>query len=104
MSRSKFARPYILRLISLSRFTWPSTGPVLLALNNSALYLGIAVGAAVGGPALRTLVVTQLAFLGGISILLALLIVAVTLCPSSAKPPQTDEKGERERDSENVFV
>jgi hypothetical protein len=28
-SRSKFARPYISRLVSLSRFTWPSTWPWL---------------------------------------------------------------------------
>ncbi len=28
-SRSKFARPYMVRLISLSRFTWPSVWPLL---------------------------------------------------------------------------
>ena len=40
----------------------PEHANVLLALNNSALYLGIAGGAAVGGLALRWLAVTQLAW------------------------------------------
>jgi len=52
---------------------------VLLALNNSALYLGIAGGAAVGGLALHWLAVTQLASVGVMSMLLSLLIVAITL-------------------------
>ena len=42
----------------------PEHATVLLALNNSALYLGIAGGAAVGGLALRWLAVTQLAWVG----------------------------------------
>ena len=54
---------------------------VLLALNNSALYLGIAGGAAVGGLALRWFAVTQLASLGVLSMLIALLIVAILLLP-----------------------
>jgi MFS transporter, DHA1 family, inner membrane transport protein len=57
----------------------PAHANVLLALNNSALYLGIAGGAAVGGLALRWLAVTQLASLGVLSMLIALLIVAITL-------------------------
>ena len=57
----------------------PEHANVLLALNNSALYLGIAGGAAVGGLALHWLAVTQLASLGGMSMLIALLIVAITL-------------------------
>ena len=48
---------------------------VILALNNSALYLGIASGAAVGGLALHWLTVAQLAFVGVIVILTSLLIV-----------------------------
>ena len=57
----------------------PEHATVLLALNNSALYLGIAGGAAVGGLALRWLAVTQLAWVGVISMLIALLIVVITL-------------------------
>jgi predicted MFS family arabinose efflux permease len=57
----------------------PEHANVILALNNSALYLGIAGGAAVGGLALRFLPVTQLAWVGVMSILIALLIVAITL-------------------------
>lgn len=57
----------------------PEHANVLLALNNSALYLGIAGGAAVGGLALRWLAVTQLAWVGVLSMLIALLIVAITL-------------------------
>ncbi len=57
----------------------PEHANVLLALNNSALYLGIAGGAAVGGLALRWLAVMQLAWVGVMSMLIALLIVAITL-------------------------
>jgi predicted MFS family arabinose efflux permease len=57
----------------------PEHANVLLALNNSALYLGIAGGAAVGGLALHWLAVTQLAWVGVMGMLIALLIVAVTL-------------------------
>lgn len=57
----------------------PEHANVILALNNSALYLGIAGGAAVGGLALRWLAVTQLAWVGVLSMLIALLIVAITL-------------------------
>ncbi len=81
----------------------PEHANVLLALNNSALYLGIAGGAAVGGLALRALAVTRLAWVGGVSILLALLIVAVTLRLSSAKPRLADEEREREREKMRVM-
>src|SRR5260221_14346828 len=54
----------------------PEHAAVLLALNNSALCLGIAGGAAVGGLALRWLSTAQLASLGVIGMLTALLIVA----------------------------
>ncbi len=62
----------------------PEHANVILALNNSALYLGIAVGAAVGGLTLRALAVTQLAWVGVMSILIALLIVTIHLRLSSA--------------------
>ena len=57
----------------------PEHATVLLALNNSALYLGIAGGGAVGGLALRWFAVTQLAWVGVMSMLIALLIFVITL-------------------------
>ncbi|HET8843961.1 MAG TPA: MFS transporter, partial [Ktedonobacteraceae bacterium] len=57
----------------------PEHSSLLLALNNSALYLGIAGGAAGGGLALHFFAVTQLAWIGGGSIFVALLIIAITL-------------------------
>lgn len=57
----------------------PEHANVILALNNSALYLGIAIGAAIGGLALRFLVVTQLAWLGATSMFIALLIITINL-------------------------
>ena len=63
----------------------PEHATVVLALNNSALYLGIAGGAAMGGLALHWLAVTQLAGVGVISMLIALLIIVVTLWKS--RPP-----------------
>src|SRR5437763_6228905 len=56
----------------------PEHANVVLALNNSALYLGIAGGAAVGGLALHWLAVTQLSWVGVMSMFIALLIVAIT--------------------------
>lgn len=63
------------RLLKLA----PEHATVLLALNNSALYLGISGGAALGGLALRWLAVTQLAWVGVMSMFIALLIVSLTL-------------------------
>jgi MFS transporter, DHA1 family, inner membrane transport protein len=73
----------------------PEHANVILALNNSALYLGIAGGAAVGGLALRFFAVPQLAWIGVIIILISLLIVAITL-RLSKKPTQAVES-RRER-------
>ncbi len=75
----------------------PEHANAVLALNNSALYLGIAGGAAVGGLALRVLAVTQLAWAGAMSILIALLIVAINL-HLGKKQTQAGEQRERERD------
>jgi predicted MFS family arabinose efflux permease len=80
----------------------PKHANVLLALNNSALYLGIAGGAAVGGLALRWLAVTQLASLGVMSMLIALLIVVITLRPSREQT-QVGEEREREREKMRVM-
>lgn len=63
----------------------PEHANVILALNNSALYLGIAGGAAIGGLALHALAVTQLAWVGVINMLIALLIVAISLRLSRAQ-------------------
>jgi MFS transporter, DHA1 family, inner membrane transport protein len=79
----------------------PEHANVILALNNSALYLGIAGGAAVGGLALRFFAVTQLAWVGVMSILIALLIVAINLRPSKE---QTQTSEEREREREKMMV
>ena len=70
---------------------------LVLALNNSALYLGIAGGAAVGGLALHWVAVTQLAWVGVMSMLIALLILAITL-RRSRKQAQANEDRERERE------
>jgi MFS transporter, DHA1 family, inner membrane transport protein len=70
---------------------------LILALNNSALYLGIAGGAAVGGLALHWVAVTQLAWVGVMSMLIALLILAITLCRSRMQA-QANEDRERERE------
>jgi DHA1 family inner membrane transport protein len=75
---------------------------VILALNNSALYLGIAGGAAVGGLALRWFTVTQLAWVGVMSMLIALLIVTITL-RRSREQTQAGEEREREREQMRVM-
>jgi predicted MFS family arabinose efflux permease len=82
------------RLLNLA----PERANVLLALNNSALYLGIAGGAAVGGLALRWLAVTQLASLG----VMSMLIVAITLRRSREQRPAGEER-EREREKMRVM-
>ncbi len=74
MSFASLFIPQQQRLLSIA----PEHANVLLALNNSGLYLGIALGAALGGLALRYVAVTQLAWVGAASILLALLIVGIT--------------------------
>ncbi|QBD75301.1 hypothetical protein EPA93_04520 [Ktedonosporobacter rubrisoli] len=51
---------------------------MILALNNSTFYLGIAGGAALGGLALRAVVVSQLGWIGAACILLALLLFALS--------------------------
>jgi len=80
----------------------PAHANVILALNNSALYLGIAGGAAVGGLALRWLAVTQLAWVGVMSMLIALLIVTITL-RRSREQAQAGEEQEREREQMRVI-
>ena len=52
----------------------PEHANVILALNNSTFYLGIAGGAALGGLALRAVPVQQLGWMGAAGILLALIL------------------------------
>jgi DHA1 family putative efflux transporter-like MFS transporter len=54
---------------------------VTLALNNSVLYLGMAVGAALGGVVLRFAPVTQLGWLGACGVLLSLLLLVLSFIP-----------------------
>src|SRR5579884_2513339 len=63
------------RLLSLA----PEHANVILALNSSMLYLGIAGGAALGGVALRYVAVTQLGWLGTVCALLALLMLVLSM-------------------------
>lgn len=77
MSFASLFIPQQQRLLNIA----PEHANVILALNNSALYLGIAGGAAIGGLALRFFAVTQLAWIGVLSMLIALLIVAVNRRP-----------------------
>ena len=79
----------------------PAHANVILALNNSALYLWIAGGAALGGLALSWLAVTQLAWVGVMSMLIALLIVTITR-RRSREQAQAGE--ERERECEKMRV
>ncbi len=57
----------------------PEHANVLLALNNSTFYLGIAGGAALGGLALRVVAVTQLGWIGAGGVLLALVLFAFSV-------------------------
>lgn len=52
----------------------PEHANVILALNNSTFYLGIAGGAALGGLALRAVAVQQLGWMGAVGVLLALVL------------------------------
>jgi len=63
------------RLLSIT----PEHANVILALNNSAVYLGIAGGAAIGGLALRAVPVTHLGWIGAAGCLLALVIFLLSI-------------------------
>jgi len=62
--------PQQYRLLSLA----PEHANVILALNNSTFYLGVAGGAALGAVALRSIAVTQLGWVGAACTFLALLL------------------------------
>ncbi|WP_126557347.1 hypothetical protein [Dictyobacter kobayashii] len=75
MAISQLFIPQQHRLLSVA----PEHANVILALNNSTFYLGIAGGAALGGLALRSVPVTQLGFIGAGFVLLALLLFTLSL-------------------------
>jgi DHA1 family inner membrane transport protein len=57
----------------------PEHASVILALNNSTFYLGIAGGAALGGVALHSVAVTQLCWISAFTVLLGLLLFVLNL-------------------------
>ncbi len=68
----------------------PEHANVILALNNSTFYLGIAGGAALGGVSLRIVSVTQLGWIGAACILLALLLFTLSMRLSERKTPDCE--------------
>ncbi|GHO46670.1 MFS transporter [Ktedonospora formicarum] len=74
----------------------PEHANVILALNNSTLYLGIAAGAGLGGLALHIVPVTQLGLLGSGVLLLSLLLFGLSIRLSDGKASQ-DEEHAREK-------
>jgi MFS transporter, DHA1 family, inner membrane transport protein len=80
------------RLLSMA----PEHANVILALNNSMFYLGIAGGAALGGLALRVVRVEQLSWIGAGCVLLALAVFAVSMRLSTGegeKKVEEESKG-----------
>ncbi len=75
----------------------PEHDTMILALNTSTLYLGIAGGATLGGLALHAVSVPQLPWIGAICVLLALLpfVFSVHL---SRRHMKTHERGKREKE------
>jgi MFS transporter, DHA1 family, inner membrane transport protein len=81
----------------------PEHANVILALNNSTLYLGIAGGAALGGLALRSVTVTQLNWIGAVCILLSLLPFILSLRLKAA-PTETEEVRESSKTKEPMLL
>ncbi|GHO51070.1 MFS transporter [Ktedonospora formicarum] len=78
----------------------PEHANVILALNNSTFYLGIAGGAALGGFALQMVSVTQLGWIGVVFVLLALVLFAVSIRLSKRKVELSENQemsGKQER-------
>jgi DHA1 family inner membrane transport protein len=69
----------------------PEHANVILALNNSTFYLGIAGGAALGGVALRTVAVTQLGWMGAACVLLALILFSFSMRLSARKTKVSED-------------
>lgn len=83
------------RLVALT----PEAGSEVLSLNTSAIYLGIAASAAVGGPVLADLGAAQLGFTAAA---LQLLALAVVICAPSR--PQADDNAATEIQTESALV
>jgi DHA1 family purine base/nucleoside efflux pump-like MFS transporter len=79
----------------------PEHANVILALNNSTLQLGIALGAAVGGLVLRVLPFTHLPWIGMIGTLIAMAVMAIHLRLEKGK---TQVGKEMENACEQVVV
>lgn len=77
------------RLVALT----PAAGPEVLSLNTSAVYLGIAAGAALGGRVLAHLGVPPLGLTGAALQLLALIVVAGVRMPGQAGGGRTGSAG-----------
>lgn len=90
------------RLLNLA----PEHASVILALNNSTFYLGIAAGAGLGGLALRYVRVTQLGWIGAGCILLALLalLLSVRLSKHRERSQEVTEQEEGTRLREVVVA
>ncbi len=75
------------RLVALT----PAVGPEVLSLNTSAIYLGIAAGAAVGGPVLAHLGVAQLGFTAaGLQLLALALVIGAPTRSSGHRKAETE--------------
>ncbi|GHO71722.1 MFS transporter [Ktedonobacter sp. SOSP1-52] len=75
------------RLLALA----PQHANVILALNNSTLYLGIAFGSAVGGIALQIVSVQILPWIGATIIALALLVLFLSFRVGTENPASSEE-------------
>lgn len=83
------------RLLSIA----PEHANVILALNNSTLYLGIAGGAAIGGLALHAVPVTHLGWIGAVGGLLALVIFLFSMRLSARS-----KKADPDPEAQDVIV
>lgn len=79
--------PQQYRLLRLA----PQHANVILALNNSTLYLGIAGGAALGGIALQVVPVMWLSWIGAGIVLLSLLMLLLSIRVGARKPHSSDK-------------
>ena len=70
------------RLLELA----PQHASIILALNNSTLYLGIAAGSALGGVFLQVAPISSLGWAGAAFVLLALLLLLLSLHLSARRP------------------
>lgn len=79
----------------------PEHANVILALNNSTLYLGIAGGAVLGGLALRSVAVTQLNWIGSACVLLSLVPFILSL---RLKPRESATELENQAEAHDMML